>query len=90
MLVKLIENGKIVVDGKTVLSNVGNNIRVVINGDVNKIDCCGSVEVHGNSGTIDCGGSCAVDGDVNGNIDVIEIKKPCLLNLSILNIPTAT
>ncbi len=65
----VIQNGKIIIDGKVIQSNIGNNAEVIINGDVNKIDCSGSVEVHGNSGSIDCGGSCTVDGDVNGSID---------------------
>lgn len=64
-----ISNGNVIVDGKVIHSDIGNNTQIVINGDVNKIDCTGSVEVHGNSGSIDCGGSCTVDGDVNGNID---------------------
>jgi len=64
-----ISNGNVIVDDKVVHSDIGNNTQIVINGDVNKIDCSGSVEVHGNSGAIDCGGSCVVDGDVNGNID---------------------
>ena len=65
----VIQNGAVIVDGKVIQSDIGNNVKVVINGDVNKITCSGSVEVHGNSGSIDCGGSCTVDGDVNGNID---------------------
>jgi hypothetical protein len=65
----IIRNGEVIVDGKVIQSDIGNNAQVVINGDVNKIECSGSVEVHGNSGSIDCGNSCKVDGDVNGNID---------------------
>lgn len=65
----VIRNGKVIVDGNDVKSNIGTNVTVIINGDVNKIDCSGSVEVHGNSGSIDCGGSCTVDGNVNGHID---------------------
>ena len=65
----VIQNGKVIVDGKVIQSDIGNNAEVIIHGDVNKIDCSGSVEVHGNSGSIDCGGSCTVDGDVNGDID---------------------
>lgn len=64
-----IANNKVIVDGKIIQSDIGNNAEVIINGDVNKIDCSGSVEVHGNCGSIDCSGSCKVDGDVNGNID---------------------
>ena len=62
-------NGKVIVDGNIIQSDIGNNAKVIINGDVNKIECSGSVEVHGNSGSIDCGGSCTVDGEVKGNID---------------------
>ena len=59
----------IVVDGKIIKSDIGNNAHVVINGNVHKIVCSGSVEVHGDSGEIDCGGSCTVGGNVNGDID---------------------
>ena len=65
-------NGKtITCSGTNVVINKCNSgdIKVIIEGDVNKIDCGGSVEVHGNSGNIDCGGSCEVDGDVKGDID---------------------
>ena len=65
----VISNGNIIVDGNVIQSEIGNNAKIVINGDVNKIDCSGSVEVHGNSGEIDCGGSCTVSGNVNGDID---------------------
>lgn len=64
-----ISNGKVIVDGNVIQSDIGNNAKVIVNGDVNKIECSGSVEVHGNSGSIDCGGSCTVDGEVKGNID---------------------
>lgn len=64
-----IANGSLIIDGNIIQTDVGGNTKVTINGDVNKIDCSGSVEVHGNSGSIDCGGSCTVDGTVNGNID---------------------
>ena len=59
----------IAVDGKTIQECNSGDIKVTIEGDVNKIDCGGSVEVHGNSGSIDCGGSCEVNGDVKGDID---------------------
>ena len=65
-----ISNGNVIVDGNVIQTNIGNNAKIIINGDVNKIDCIGSVEVHGNSESIDCGGNCTVYGDVNGNIDV--------------------
>ena len=47
---------------KTIQECNSGDIKVTIEGDVNKIDCGGSVEVHGNSGSIDCGGSCEVSG----------------------------
>ena len=65
----VINNGKVIVDGKTIQECNSGDIKVTIEGDVNKIDCGGSVEVHGNSGSIDCGGSCEVSGDVKGDID---------------------
>ena len=61
-------NGAIIVDGKTIQEVNNNNVQVVIKGNVNKIDCSGSVEVYGDSGDIDCGGSCGVNGNVKGNI----------------------
>lgn len=65
----VINNGKVIVDGNIIQKCSSYDIKVVIEGDVNKIDCVGSVEVHGNSGNIDCGGSCEVSGDVDGDID---------------------
>lgn len=64
----VIQNGKVVVDGKTIRQCEG-NVEVIVNGDVNKLDCAGSVVVQGNSGSIDCGGSCTIGGNVTGNID---------------------
>lgn len=62
-------NGNVIVDGKVVQSNIDNYVTVIIDGNVNKLECSGAVEVHGNAGTIDCDGSCTVGGNVNGNID---------------------
>ena len=45
----VINNGKVIVDGKTIQECNSGDIEVTIEGDVNKIDCSGSVEVHGNS-----------------------------------------
>ena len=64
-----IQNGKVIVDGKVIQSDLYGDVKVVVNGNVDKIDYSGSVEVHGNCGSIDCSGSCKIDGDVNGNID---------------------
>lgn len=63
-------HGKVIVDGKTIQECNNGDIKVTIEGDVNKIDCGGSVEVHGNAGSIDCGGCCEVSGDVKGDMDV--------------------
>ena len=65
----VINNGKVIVDDKIIQECNSGDIKVAIEGDVNKIDCGGSVEIHGNSGNIDCGGSCEVSGNVNGDID---------------------
>lgn len=65
----VINNEKVIVDGKTIQECSSGDIKIVIEGDVNKIDCSGSVKVQGNSGNIDCGGSCEVRGDVKGDID---------------------
>ena len=64
-----IQNDMVIVDGKVIQSNIGHDIKVTVYGDVNKLDCAGSVEVHGNCGSIDCSGSCKVDGNVSGDID---------------------
>lgn len=64
-----IQDGKVIIDGKMIQSCTEPDIKVVVYGDVNKLDCAGSVEVHGNCGSIDCSGSCKVDGNVNGDID---------------------
>lgn len=66
----IINNGKVIVDGDIVQECNSGNIKVTIEGDVNKIRISrGSVEIHGNSGNIDCGGSREVSGDVKGDID---------------------
>ena len=62
-------DGQIVVDGKMISESNSRNIKVIIEGNVEKIDCAGTVEVHGNAGNIDCGGSCTIKGDVNGSVD---------------------
>lgn len=59
---------KVIVDGNIIQECNSGDLKVIIEGNVNKIDCDGSVEVHGNSGNIDCGGSCEVGGDVEGDI----------------------
>lgn len=65
----VISNGKVIIDENVIQTDIGNNAQVTIDGNVNRIECPGSVEVHGNSGGIDCGGSCTIKGSVNGDID---------------------
>ena len=65
----VINNGKIIVDGKVIRSELASKVEVTVNGDVNSLDCSGSVTVHGNVGSIDCGNSCTVNGNVHGDID---------------------
>ena len=65
----VISNGKVVVDGQIVQSEAGNDIHVVIDGNINKLECTGSVEVHGDVNFIDCGGSCTVNGNVKGGVN---------------------
>lgn len=63
-------NGRVIVDGKEIANEESREVYVTIEGDVNKIDCSGSVTVKGNvKGNIDCSGSCEVEGDVGGDID---------------------
>ena len=65
----VISNGKIVVDGKVISSEIGNNVIVVVDGNVNKLECVGSVEVRGDASYVDCGGSCTVSGEVKGSVN---------------------
>ena len=79
-----IRKGSIYVDDKKVdmpnddlLSSA--NLHITINGDVNKIDCTGSVTVTGNvSGGICCNGSSTIRGDVKGGVSCggsVKISK---------------
>lgn len=65
----VISNGKVIVDGQVVQSEIGNDIHVVVDGNINKLECTGSVEVHGDVNFIDCGGSCTVSGNTKGSIN---------------------
>lgn len=64
-----IQNGRITVNGRVLDCNMTRDIHVVVNGNINQLQCAGSVEVNGSCGSVDCAGSCTVSGDVNGNID---------------------
>lgn len=64
-----LKNNSLCVDGKTIQSNINQDVHIYLNGDAVSIDAQGSVSVHGNVlGNVDCGGSvkCA---DVGGKVD---------------------
>lgn len=66
-------NGQLYVNGKKYDGEELENkqvVHVTIQGDIEDIDCGGSVTVNGSvNGYIDCGGSVKVDGSVDGPID---------------------
>lgn len=65
-----INNGTIIIDGTVIQEGLTGSINVAIYGDVEKINCGGSVSVEGNVlGDIDCGGSANIRGDVKGSVD---------------------
>lgn len=65
----VINNGKVIVDGNIIQECNSDDIKVIIEGDVNKIDCGGSCEISGDvKGDIDAGGSVTC-GNVSGDID---------------------
>ena len=61
-----IRNGKVIVNGSNIsdLEEFGRTIEITINGNVNSLDCDGSVTVEGDVETVSCGGHCDVKGDV--------------------------
>jgi hypothetical protein len=68
-------NGKIYVDNKEIdidnedFKNAG-IVNVSIHGNVDKVDCNGSVQVQGEvKGSIECNGSVNIVGNVTGDID---------------------
>lgn len=65
----VIRDRKVIMDGNTIQKCSSGDIRVVIEGDVNNIDCDVSVTVRGNARIVNCGGSCEVSGNVDGDID---------------------
>lgn len=67
---KIFINGKEINTDDTDLKNDFGVINIIINGNVEKVECNGSVEVKGNvSKGIDCGGSVKINGDHTGSID---------------------
>lgn len=62
-------NGTVIVDGKVIDGNENNNnVEVVINGDVESVNCDGIVRIQGNARSVKCGGSCSVGGTVSGDV----------------------
>lgn len=68
-----IENGEVYINGK---KYEGEDLKgkevvnLIVVGEVNKVECLGSVTVNGKvGGAIDCGGSVSVSGDAEGHID---------------------
>lgn len=63
-------NDKIIVDGKPLTETMdAKNITVIVEGNCNKLDACGDVEVKGDCGDITCSGSCHIAGNVSGDVD---------------------
>lgn len=75
---KVFVNGKEFDTSDTDLNNSCGTVNIFIEGDVDKVECSGSVEVKGNvSKGIDCGGSVEITGNVDGSIDCggsVQIK----------------
>ena len=65
-----ITNGNVVVNGKTVMSEIKvSTLHIKVEGDIKSLKCDGSVEVNGNVlGNVDCGGS-FTGNDVGGDVD---------------------
>lgn len=61
-------NNKVFVDGKEISNVATKNCNIQIYGDVENIDCEGSVQCDNVKGDIQCGGSVNCD-DVGGNIN---------------------
>ena len=61
---------QVFINGDNVMTCEGQQLNVVVDGNIEKIDAGGSVTINGDVGSsIDCGGSCSVVGDVDGDID---------------------
>lgn len=70
-----IANGKIFVDNKEfnskdIVLSERSVFNIFVKGDVENIQCNGSVDIGMNAdGDIDCGGNVSVKGDINGDVD---------------------
>ncbi len=68
-----IKNGEVYING-TKYEGEGlkgkEAVNIIVEGEVNSVDCLGSVTVNGQvCGSIDCGGSVTISGDMEGDID---------------------
>lgn len=59
---------EIKIDGEIVKSNAPEDSRIIINGNVETINCNGPVEIRGNVSEVNCGGDCVVSGSVSGKL----------------------
>lgn len=58
------------VDGKPLEEALDQpNITVIVEGNCNKLEACGDVEIKGDCGYVDCSGSCHIEGNVTGDVD---------------------
>ena len=65
-----IVNDQIIVDGKPLEEALDQpNITVIVEGNCNKLEACGDVEIKGDCGYVDCSGSCHIEGNVTGDVD---------------------
>jgi len=68
----IIQNGNIVggdlVAGDRIMQH-GYCYEVIVEGNVNNLNCGGSATVKGDAGEVDAGGSITVDGNVTGDLD---------------------
>jgi hypothetical protein len=63
-------NDKIIVDGKPLDEAMdAKSITVIVEGNCNRLDTCGDVEIKGDCGYVDCSGNCHIEGNVTGNVD---------------------
>lgn len=62
-------NDKIYVDGKEITSTESQIVNIIVKGNVNQVQCNGSVEIYGDvKGDINCGGSVTCK-NITGDID---------------------
>lgn len=67
----VVVNDTILVDGKPLEeAQEVKNITIIVEGNCNRVDACGDVEIRGDCGYVDCSGSCHIEGNVTGDVDV--------------------